>query len=838
MPWQPAAAKAFRSAWIPAPPPESDVAIVRQRGTNSLPSPVRTGSGSTGVISAPEGTPVRRGYHRRVAVETALWDDLLEGEELAHLTVVPSAEPQTAPLPPELHPKLAAALPFPELYLHQRRAWDAAARGEHVVITTGTASGKSLAFNLPVLDAIAREPKTRALYLYPTKALAQDQARALGELKAPNVRAGIYDGDTPSERRWQIRKWANVILTNPDMLHVGVLPHHDRWADVLHNLRFVVVDEAHVYRGVFGSHVGNVLRRLRRLARVYGADPQFLLATATIANPVELAASLAGVDAVGVDLDAAPRAERTIALWNPELLDVELGLRASALGDASRLMAGLVSRGLRTICFAKSRKAAELIHRFTVQRVDEDTGKRLAPYRAGYTPAQRREIERRLVEGDLLGVSATDALELGIDIGLLDCALSVGFPGTIASLRQQWGRAGRRGHGLAVLVASEDALDQYFMREPETLLGRRVEAAILDHTNPRVLDGHVLAAAFEAPVDDADRETLGDEALERAALLPELKRTKAGYVWAGRDYPAGRVPLRSTSPDSFAVVEAQTGTILGLVERERAYSTVHEGAVYLHLGESYLVHELALTSRTAVVTPYSGDYYTQAKKETTTSIEETLRLGAPLRARPRLRPRLGDGAGRRVQEDVRPRPGDAGDRAARPPRDELRDRGDLVPARAGPARRPVGDAEAARHAARGRALDDRAPAALGDVRPLGHRRPVDERPLPDGPADGVRLRRPPGRRRDHGAGLRLVRGLGRRHCAHARGLPVRRRVPILCPEPEVRQPQRAARQGGCPHVPAPAGGRIYVSELTPRDSVSISALLVRRSLDSDEGRNT
>jgi DEAD/DEAH box helicase domain-containing protein len=561
-----------------------------------------------------------------MAVETTLWDDLLDGEELAYLTTVPPEDPRTAPIPDALDAGVAAALPFGELYLHQRQAWDAAADGAHVVITTGTASGKSLAFNLPVLDAIARAPKTRALYLYPTKALAQDQARALGELKAPNVRAGIYDGDTPGERRWQIRKWANVILTNPDMLHLGVLPHHHRWADVLHNLRYVVVDEAHVYRGVFGSHVGNVLRRLRRLARVYGADPQFLLATATIANPGELATALAGIEAVTVDVDAAPRAERTIALWNPELLDVELGLRASPLGEASRLMAGLVSRGLRTICFAKSRKAAELIHRFTRERVDAETAARLAPYRAGYTPAQRREIERRLVEGELLGVSATDALELGIDIGLLDCAISVGFPGTVASLRQQWGRAGRRGHGLAVLVASEDALDQYFMREPEALLGRRVEAAISDHANPRVLDGHVRAAAFEAPVDDADRATLGDEALERAALLPELKLTKAGYVWAGRDYPAGQVTLRATSPDSFAVVEATTGTVLGLVERERAYGTVHEGAVYLHLGESYLVRELDLQARTAVVTPYTGDYYTQVKKETTTAIEETLRL--------------------------------------------------------------------------------------------------------------------------------------------------------------------------------------------------------------------
>ena len=555
----------------------------------------------------------------------ATWDDLLEGEELAHVETVPEEEPRVAPLPEDLHSSLRDALSFDGLYEHQREAWDVVARGEHLILATGTASGKSLAFNLPVLDAIAREPKERALYLYPTKALAQDQARALGELHAPNVRAAIYDGDTPGEQRWQIRRWANLILTNPDMLHVGVLPHHDRWADVLHNLRYIVVDEAHVYRGVFGSHVANVLRRLRRLAGVYGASPQLLFASATIANPGELATALGGIDVTVVDRDAAPRAERTIALWNPELLDPELGLRASPLGEASRLMAGLVSRGLRTICFAKSRKAAELIHKFTVDRVDTKTSARLAPYRAGYTPAQRRDIERRLVEGELLGVSATDALELGIDIGLLDCAISVGFPGTVASLRQQWGRAGRRGHGLAILIASEDALDQYFMREPEMLLERRVEAAILDHANPRVLDGHVRSAAFEAPVDDTDRATLGDEALERAALLPELKQTKSGYVWAGRDYPAAQFGLRSTTPDTFAVVEAQTGTVLGIVERERAYSTVHEGAIYLHLGESYLVRELDLQARTAVVTPYSGDYYTQAKKETNTAIEETLR---------------------------------------------------------------------------------------------------------------------------------------------------------------------------------------------------------------------
>jgi DEAD/DEAH box helicase domain-containing protein len=561
-----------------------------------------------------------------MATTATTWDDIVTGEELAHLTTDPARPAHTAPLPDDLDPRVRqalAAVGVGELFTHQAEAWEAAARGEHLIVTTGTASGKTLAFNLPVLDALAREPKLRALYLYPTKALAQDQIRALTELRPPRIKPAIYDGDTPSEQRWQVRKWANLILTNPDMLHLGVLPHHDRWGDVLSNLRYVVVDEAHVYRGVFGSHVANVLRRLRRLARVYGADPQFLLASATIANPGELAQRLLGVEATVVERDAAPKAERTIALWNPPLTDEELGLRASALGEASRLMAALVERGIRTLCFAKSRKAAELVHRFTAQRLGDST--RLSPYRAGYTPAQRREIERRLVEGELLGVSATNALELGIDIGLLDCVICVGFPGTVSSLRQQWGRAGRTGHGLAVLVASEDALDQFFMREPDALLDRRVEAAILDHANPRVLDGHVRAAAFEAPLDEDDAEILGPEALERASLLAELRHTPSGYVWAGRDYPAGRFGLRSTTPDPFTVVDTSTGSLLGLVERERAYSTVHGGAVYLHLGESYCVLELDLEGRAALVEPFAGDEYTQVKKDTMTAILATAR---------------------------------------------------------------------------------------------------------------------------------------------------------------------------------------------------------------------
>jgi DEAD/DEAH box helicase domain-containing protein len=560
---------------------------------------------------------------------TALWDDLLVGDELAHLATERARDARTAPLPGELHPAVREALArrgIDELYAHQATAYAAARGGGNVIVTTGTASGKTLAFNLTVLDALAADRHARALYLYPTKALAQDQARSLAELGVAGIRAAIYDGDTPTERRRQIRGWASLVLTNPDMLHVGVLPRHDLWGDFLHNLRFVVVDEAHVYRGVFGSHVANVLRRLRRLARIYGSEPQFLFASATIANAGELARALTGEEATVVEDDAAPRAERTVALWNPPLLDAELGLRASALGEASRLLAGLTGRGLRTICFAKSRKSAELIHRFAADRLDAGTAARLAPYRAGYTPQQRREIERRLVEGELLGVTSTDALELGIDIGDLDCAISVGFPGTVASLRQQWGRAGRRGHGLAILIASEDALDQYFMREPVALLERRVEAAIVDHANPRVLDGHVAVAAFEAPLDETDAATLGAEALERAPFVPELRETAGGWVWAGKESPAARIPLRSTSPDAFLVVDGSSGDVLGLAERERAYSTVHEGAVYLHLGRQYLVRELDLESRRAIVEPFDGDWYTQAKKETTTAIEEPLRV--------------------------------------------------------------------------------------------------------------------------------------------------------------------------------------------------------------------
>ena len=462
-------------------------------------------------------------------------------------------------------------------------------------------------------------------------------------------------------------------------------------------------------------------------------------------------------------------------------------------------MAGLVARGLRTICFAKSRKAAELIHRFTSDRVDTATAARLAPYRAGYTPAQRREIERRLMEGELLGVSATDALELGIDIGELDCAISVGFPGTVASLRQQWGRAGRRGHGLAILVASEDALDQFFMREPEALLGRRVEATRLDHANPRILDPHVYAAAYEGPIRAADAETLGPEAFERAAVLPELERTPAGYVWKGRDAPAARFSLRSGDQDSFTIVDATTGSVLGLVERERAYSSVHEGAVYLHLGEQYLVRSLDGPTRTAVVEPARVDWYTQVKKDTNTAIEETLRgrrvAGVELQfGRVSVteqviayqRKAISDGS----TLDVVP---------ADPAGGHLRDGGGLVLPGRRPARRPRGDAEAPRRAPCRRARAHLAAAPLGDVRPLGHRRPLHERALPDrGSRPSSSTTATPGGVGITERGFDCFAGWVADTARLLARLPVHERLPVLRAEPEVRQPERDARQGTRP----------------------------------------
>jgi DEAD/DEAH box helicase domain-containing protein len=536
------------------------------------------------------------------------------------------------PLPAELDRGLAEALGrvgIDSLYTHQLRAFELAA-ASNLVITSGTASGKSLAFNLPVLNGIAARPKDRALYLYPTKALAQDQARALARLRPPHLREAIYDGDTPREERPAIRRKSNLVLTNPDMLHVAVLPNHKSWGDFLANLEWVVVDEAHTYRGVFGSHVANVLRRLRRLARAYGSEPRFLLASATIANPVELAERLVGTPFELVDDDGAPRAGREIAMWNPPLLDERSGTRRSALSEAADLLAELVSHGVRTICFLKSRRGIELIQRFARENLERrgkpELAKRIAPYRGGYTPQQRREIEARLAGGDLLAVVATDALELGIDVGELDAAICVTFPGTVASLRQMWGRAGRRRRGLAVYVAGQDALDQFFCRHPEEFLGRPVEAAILDHANEQIAARHLIAAAYELPLTSEDDVVFGDGWRERAERLVEAGELRGvgGKLMPRRsEFVANRIPLRSASADSVAVIERNSGEMLGVVEAERAFTTVHPGAVYLHLGRSYEVDRLDVGERRAVVSAFDGDWYTRPKKETEIYIERT-----------------------------------------------------------------------------------------------------------------------------------------------------------------------------------------------------------------------
>src|ERR1700749_1638422 len=452
-----------------------------------------------------------------VAVAPARRDGRIVAE-----TVEPDRTAKPVALPDDLAPDLVAALRragIEALYSHQLRAWETAPRSD-LIITSGTASGKSLAFNLPVLDGIARQNKRRALYLYPTKALAQDQARKLAQLRPPGLREAIYDGDRPREERPPIRPKSNLILTNPDMLHVGILPSHRKWGDFLANLEWVVVDEAHTYRGVFGSHVANVLRRLRRIAHAYPAEPRFLLAAATIANREELAGRLVGTEFELIDDDGAPRAGREIAMWNPPLIDKSTGTRRSALAEAADLLAELVAHGVRTICFLKSRRGIELIQRFARENLERrgkpELAARIAPYRGGYTPQQRREIEDRLSRGELLAVVATDALELGIDVGELDAALGVTFPGTVASLRQMGGRAGRRQRGLAVYVAGQDALDQFFCRHPGEFLGRPVEAAILDHGNEQIAMRHLIAAAYEMPLGEADDEFFCERWRERA----------------------------------------------------------------------------------------------------------------------------------------------------------------------------------------------------------------------------------------------------------------------------------------------------------------------------------
>ena len=535
-------------------------------------------------------------------------------------------------LHPDLQQRLQAA-GIDALYTHQAKAVDAACSGKNVFVVTAAASGKTLCYNLPVLDAMLREKRSRALYLFPTKALAQDQLRGLLELASPlGVGCATFDGDTPSQERGDIKRSARLVMTNPDMLHLGILPNHQSWSRFLRQLRYVVVDEAHVYRGVFGSHVANVLRRLTRVCALHGARPQFICASATIANPGEHIEALVGLPFEVIDDDGSPYGGKDFVFWNPPIIDEARSTRRSPNSEATFLLGELVKGQLRTIAFTRSRRLTELLYIYTREQLAKERGglaERIRPYRAGYLPEDRRDIERRLFDGELLGVVATNALELGVDIGDLDATVLTGYPGSISSTWQQAGRSGRRGErSLSFLIGLNNPLDQYFMRHPEAFFGKSFEHVLTNQANPYVLKSHLLCAAYEHPLDDRDESLFGPgfravrTQLEEEGLLRE--RNRRWYLSPAIRYPAEEVNIRSVSSQRYTVVDASQGyRELETVEAAVAFFEIHPGAVYLHQGETYLITELDLLSRTAYAKPVDIDYYTQTKDITDVSIQRT-----------------------------------------------------------------------------------------------------------------------------------------------------------------------------------------------------------------------
>jgi len=550
--------------------------------------------------------------------------------QIVHLERLPARRARYGRLDAPLPPALVAAMRAngtARLYSHQARAIDAVRAGQHVIVTTAAASGKSLVYNVPVLEAVITDEGVHALYLFPTKALAQDQLRAFQALTRPalrRVRFATYDGDTPTAERAGHRRETHVILSNPDMLHLGILPNHSLWADFFRRLRFVAVDEAHVYRGVFGSHVAAVLRRLRRVCAFYGSRPVFILSTATIANPAEHAQRLTGLPMAVISDDGSPQGARTFLLWNPPFIDRARAIRRSANTEAARLTVALVRAGLRTITFARARHAAEVILRLTRKTLERETPE-LAPliksYRGGYRPKERRQIERELFQGKLLGVTATSALELGIDVGELDAAVIAGYPGTIASTWQQAGRAGRgRREALAILVARDGPLDQYFMRHPAELFGRPHERAMVAPDNVYVLEKHLPCAARELSLSARDEALFGPGFVpamirleEQGALVYNSEQDRWHYPCG--DYPAARVNLRSIAGERFSLRdESQNGRVLEEIEASSALFRVHPGAIYLHQGESYLVTRLDLAQNQAFLRQVDADYTTHPRQ--------------------------------------------------------------------------------------------------------------------------------------------------------------------------------------------------------------------------------
>ncbi len=544
-----------------------------------------------------------------------------------------SRSPVLAPFPSSLDPRIADALRargINDLYSHQARAWELIEKGHHVVVVTPTASGKTLCYNLPALQALIHQPDARVLYLFPTKALAQDQ---LAELEAlanalPEMRMFTYDGDTPQDARRAVRARANLVLTNPDMLHSGILPHHTKWATLFQNLRYVVIDELHAYRGVFGSHLANVLRRLRRICRHYGSAPQFIMASATIANPGELARRLTGENVEEIAESGAPTGAKTFVCYNPPVVNPELGIRAPYLGEASKLAIRFLRQKIAMIVFAQSRLATEVLLAAIKNGVADKTGDTgiVRGYRGGYLPTRRRAVEKGLREGEVLGVVSTSALELGVDIGHLDVAVLAGYPGAIASLWQQAGRAGRRsGASAAILIATSAPLDQFMVTHPDYLFGTPPEHARVNPDNPFILANHLKCAAFELPV--ADDERFGEVDVRRflAALEDEGVLHHAGryWHWAAETYPADHVSLRTVTSDNFLVIdttardETQTKRrqIIAEVDWGSAFATIHPKAMYLVESEPYEVQEFHFREdeeKVAYVRRVRVDYFTDA----------------------------------------------------------------------------------------------------------------------------------------------------------------------------------------------------------------------------------
>jgi DEAD/DEAH box helicase domain-containing protein len=513
------------------------------------------------------------------------------------------------------------------LYSHQTKALNAIFAGKNVIIATPSASGKTLCYHLASLDALVHDGGSRALYLFPTKALAQDQLRSLKQIARPlSLRTGgeaispaamaTFDGDTPQDQRANIRKQARIVLTNPDMLHLGILPNHQSWSRLFRKLKYVVVDEAHIYRGVFGSHVANVLLRLRRLCAFYGSNPQFICCSATIANPREHAQNLVGLPFEAVVEDGSPHGEKYFTFWNPPLIDETKTNRRSPNSEAAFLLKELVEKEIRSLVFASTRKLTELIYIYTQGQLPPSLKDKISPYRAGYLPEDRRRIEHQFFEGDLLGLVATTALELGINIGDLDATVLTGYPGSIASAWQQAGRSGRSTYSsLSFLIALENPLDQYLMRNPEFFFSKNFDNAIINPANPYILKPHLLCAAWEKPLDKKDGEFFGPTT---GPMLIELeqegklrKREDRWHPAPAISYPAQDMNIRSTSGQNYAVIDGRDGCLLETVEASVAFFQIHPGAIYLHQGESYLIKELDLTRRIAWTEPRPADYYTQ-----------------------------------------------------------------------------------------------------------------------------------------------------------------------------------------------------------------------------------